>query len=194
MKICVFGASSAHIGNNYIQAVEALGENMVARGHSLVFGAGGTGLMGAAARGVRRAGGYVHGVVPLFFKEREIEQLFDDCDKVTYTETMRERKAVMEDDADAFIITPGGIGTFEEFYEVLTLKQLGRLDKAIAVFDVDGYYKELQAFMQTAVERKFITEGCLKLYGYFDDADKTLDYLEAYVPHGISIKKTKLGD
>lgn len=133
MKICVFGASSAHIDDVYIKTVEELGEKMARRGHSLVFGAGGSGLMGAAARGVKRGGGHVHGVVPSFFKERGIEKLFEDCDELTITETMRERKAIMEDLADAFIITPGGVGTFEELFEVVTLKQLNRHDKAIAL-------------------------------------------------------------
>ncbi len=193
MKICVFGAASAHIDEVYVKTVEDLGEQMAKRGHSLVFGAGGTGLMGAAARGVKRGGGYVHGVVPSFFKDNEIEQLFDDCDKMTYTETMRERKQIMEDDADAFIITPGGVGTFEELFEVITLKQLNRHDKAIVFLNTEGYYDELEKFMHVACERKFITPSCLKLYEIKSTIGEVLDYLEAYVPNPIPFKKTKLG-
>ena len=166
MKICVFGASSAHIDDKYIQVVEKLGEEMAKRGHSLVFGCGGTGLMGAAARGVRRGGGYIHGVVPTFFKQNGVEILFDECDKVTYTQTMRERKAIMEDDADAFIIVPGGVGTFEEFF----------------------------VFMRTACERKFITKTCLTLYKVFGDIEDVLGYLENYVPQALPFSRTKLGD
>ena len=169
MKICVFGAASAHIDKIYIDTVEELGRKMAERGHSLVFGAGGTGLMGAAARGVKSGGGYVHGVVPSFFKNDGVEQLFDACDKMTYTQTMRERKAIMEDEADAFIITPGGVGTFEELFEVVTL-------------------------MRTACERRFVTESCLKLYAVETTADGVLDYLENYVPEKISFKRTKLGE
>lgn len=194
MKICVFGAASAHIDNKYITAVEDLGEKMAERGHSLVFGAGGTGLMGAVARGVKRGGGYVHGVVPSFFKENGVEQLFVQCDKMTYTETMRERKAIMEDEADAFIIVPGGVGTFEELFEVVTLKQLNRHDKAIVFLDIDGYYKDLQKFMQTACERKFITPSCLTLYSVYDTVDDVLNYLDSYVPVSIPFKRTKLGE
>lgn len=194
MKICVFGAASAHIDDVYIKTVEALGEQMAKRGHSLVFGAGGTGLMGASARGVKRAGGYVHGVVPKFFKENEVEQLFDDCDKMTYTDTMRERKAIMEDDADAFIIVPGGVGTFEELYEVITLKQLNRHDKAIVFLNIEGYYDELEKFMHVACERKFITPSCLTLYEFRTTIDEVLDYLENYVPNPIPFKQTKLGE
>lgn len=194
MKICVFGAASAHIDDKYIAAVEELGEKMAKRGHSLVFGAGGTGLMGAAARGVKRGGGYVHGVVPSFFKENGVEQLFEQCDKMTYTETMRERKAIMEDDADAFIITPGGVGTFEELFEVITLKQLNRHDKAIVFLNTEGYYDDIKNLMDTACERKFVTPSCLKLYEFFNDADAVLDYLEAYVPNPIPFSRTKLGE
>ena len=184
MKICVFGAASAHIDKIYIDTVEELGRKMAERGHSLVFGAGGTGLMGAAARGVKSGGGYVHGVVPSFFKN----------DKMTYTQTMRERKAIMEDEADAFIITPGGVGTFEELFEVVTLKQLNRHNKAIVFLDIDGYYTQLEAFMRTACERRFVTESCLKLYAVETTADGVLDYLENYVPENISFKRTKLGE
>lgn len=194
MKICVFGASSAHIDDNYIKIVEKLGEEMAKRGHSLVFGCGGTGLMGAAARGVKRGGGYIHGVVPTFFKQNGVEILFDECDKVTYTQTMRERKAIMEDDADAFIIVPGGVGTFEEFFEIVTLKQLNRHDKAIAVLNIENYYDELEVFMRTACDRKFITPSCLTLYKVFEDIDEVLGYLENYVPQGLPFSRTKLGD
>lgn len=194
MKICVFGAASAHIDEKYIKAVEELGGKMAARGHSLVFGAGATGLMGAVARGVKRGGGFVHGVVPSFFKHDGVEQLFEECDKMTLTETMRERKAVMEDEADAFIITPGGVGTFEELYEIITLKQLNRHDKAIVFLDIDGYYDQLQKFMLVACERKFITPSCLKLYEILTDCDAVLDYLESYVPNPIPFSRTKLGE
>lgn len=194
MKICVFGAASAHIDDIYIKTVEELGYKMAKRGHSLVFGAGGTGLMGAAARGVKRGGGYIYGVVPEFFKDNEIEQLFDGCDEITYTKTMRERKAIMEDVADAFIITPGGVGTFEELFEVITLKQLNQLEKAIVFLDIENYYKELEEFLHTACERKFITPSCMKLYEIFTTADEVLDYLESYVPDPIPFKKAKLGE
>lgn len=193
MKICIFGAASAHIDDIYIKAVEELGEKLAARGHSLVFGAGSTGLMGAAARGVKRGGGYIHGVVPKFFRENEIELLYDGCDKLTLTDTMRERKMIMEDDADAFVITPGGIGTFEELYEVLTLKQLNRHDKAIAFLDVDGYYAKLEEFMHVAYERRFISTNCLDLYKIFTSSDELLDYVENYVPETVSFAKVKFG-
>ncbi len=194
MKICVFGAASAHIDDNYIKEVEELGTKMAARGHSLVFGAGGTGLMGAAARGVKSGGGYVHGVIPHFFREEKVELIYENCDKITYTEDMSERKRTMEDEADAFIIAPGGVGTFEEFFEVLTLKQLGRHGKAIAIFNINGYYDDLEKFMRSVAERKFITYDTNAMCEYFTDADEILDYLENYKPSKTPWRKLKTGD
>ncbi len=194
MKICIFGAASAHIDNLYITAVEELGEKLAKRGHSLVFGAGATGLMGAAARGFKKGGGFVHGVIPEFFREESIEAIYDDCDEISYTKTMSDRKTKMEDEAEAFIIAPGGVGTFEEFFEVLTLKQLGRHQKALAIFNIDGYYDGLEKFMHTVNERKFTNFRCNELYSYFNSSDEIIDYIENYVPDSTPWQKLKIGD
>lgn len=194
MKICIFGAASAHIDEIYIKKVEELGEKLAKRGHSLVFGAGATGLMGAAARGFKRGDGYIHGVIPKFFRDEGVEVIYDNCDKMTYTENMSERKKIMEDDADAFIITPGGIGTFEEFFEVLTLRQLGRHEKPIAIFNIENYYDDMEKFMRTVTERKFITFKCYEMYAYFNTVEEIINYLENYVPNGTPWQKLKIGD
>ena len=178
MKICVFGAASNEIDKSYIETVENLGKLMAKRGHSLVFGAGGHGLMGAAARGVACEGGEIFGVIPKFFKDEEVEEIFGECTELVYTETMAERKAKMEDIADAFIIVPGGIGTFEEFFEVLTLKQLGRHIKPIVIYDINGYYKKLIKFMDVACKERFIREDLKLIYGYEVSAEAVIDYLE----------------
>ena len=194
MKICIFGAASAAIDQKYIDAVEALAERMAQRGHSLVFGAGGSGLMGAAARGTKRGGGYIHGVIPTFFREEGLEKIFGGCDTLTYTETMAERKTTMEDDCDAFIIVPGGIGTLEEFFEVITLKQLGRHHKAIAFYNIDGYYDSLEAFMHEMSEKKFMAEACHEMYKIFTDEDALFAYLETYVASDVSARELKNTD
>ena len=93
------------------------------------------GLMGAAARGVKSGGGYILGVIPKFFDEERVEAICDFCDELIQPDTMRQRKQLMEDNADAFIIVPGGIGTYEEFFEILTLKQLCRHNKPIALYN-----------------------------------------------------------
>ena len=182
MRICIFGASSAHIDRFYIEKVEQLAEKMAKRGHSLVFGAGATGVMGAAARGTKRGGGYIHGVIPEFFREEGVEKIYTECDKLTYTSTMAERKSRMEDEAEAFIIAPGGIGTLEEFYEVLTLKQLGRHSKAMAIYNLNGYFDSLEKFMEEMSSKHFMAEACHGMYKYFTDDEELLDYIDNYRP------------
>ena len=91
---------------------------------------------------------------------------------------MAQRKAKMEDIAEAFIIVPGGIGTFEEFFEVLTLKQLGRHVKPIAIYDINGYYKELEMLLEHAMEEKFIRDNCKLLYYYSDNSEDVIKYIE----------------
>lgn len=180
MNICVYGASSQTIDIDYVEKVEKLGEEMAKRGHGLVYGGGAQGLMGAVARGVRKQNGKILGIAPSFFNVDGV--LFEECTEFIYTQTMRERKQLMEDNADCFIITPGGIGTFEEFFEILTLKQLRQHEKAIVIYNVNNYYNEMENMIEKAIKDGFMKETCRELYTYFDDMDKMLDYLEAYVP------------
>lgn len=179
MKICVFGAASNAIDKIYIEKVEQLGEEIAKRGHTLVFGAGANGLMGAAARGVHKYGGEIIGIIPSFFKDEKIEAIYENCDQLIFTKDMAERKSNMENLADAFVAVPGGVGTFEEFFQVLTAKQLARHTKPIAIFDVKNYYKELDDFLRVAVSEKFINEECRKLYDYTDNLDELFLYLES---------------
>lgn len=173
MTICVFGAASTKIDNKYIEKVEQMGCKLAQNGHDLVFGAGGTGLMGAAARGFKKGGAHIHGVIPKFFSEKGhiVEPVYSGCDEITYTETMRERKAIMEDNADAFIIVPGGIGTFEEFFEILTLKELRRHNKPIVIYNIDGYYDSMLKLMEDSIDKKFINEGLKQSYNVFNDIE-----------------------
>lgn len=179
MRICVYGAASPSIDKKYIELTEKMGEAMVKKGHSLVFGGGGNGLMGAAARGVKKAGGSILGVIPSFFDSENIEAICDFCDKLITPETMRERKQIMEDNSDAFIVVPGGIGTYEEFFEILTLKQLCRHNKPIAVYNQLGYYDELFKTMKQAVSKKFIKEDCLELFFISNNEEEIFDYLSS---------------
>ncbi len=193
MRICVYGAASPTIDPEYIEKVELMGKEMVKRGHSLVFGGGGNGLMGAAARGVRSEGGHIIGVIPKFFGEENVEAIFDFCDELIEPNTMRERKQIMEDHADAFIITPGGIGTFEEFFEILTLKQLCRHTKPIAIYNIKGYYNEMSEVMVQAMKKNFIRENCADLYEITDDLNKLFDYIEKPYDGATSVKELKDG-
>lgn len=190
MNICVFGASSSVIDQSYIDQVEDFGSEMAARGHGLIYGAGASGLMGAAARGVYGGGGKIVGVVPDFFEDENMGvdgAIFTDCSELIKTDSMRERKRIMEDRADAFVIVPGGIGTFEEFFEIFTLKQLERHNKAIAIFNINGYYDDMLNMLDKAVEKKFLYSACQNLYKVFDNGSEILDYIENYKPVKLNV-------
>lgn len=178
MKICVFGASSRDLAQVYYDEAYVLGAELARRGHTIVFGGGTSGLMGAAARGAKSEGGRLIGVAPRFFDEPGV--LYDGCDEMVFTETMSERKKAMEDMSEAFITLPGGIGTFEEFFEALTLKQLGRHAKAMAVLNTNGYYDAMEAMMQRAVDEEFLTPDGRELYAVFSDPAALVDYVESY--------------
>lgn len=190
MKICVYGASSTTIDNSYIADGEKLGKEMAARGHSLVFGGGTNGLMGAVARGVHSVGNTeIIGIAPSFFNVDGI--LYEHCTEFIYPETMRERKKIMDELSDAFIVTPGGIGTFDEFFEILTLKQLNRHNKPIAILNTNGYYDHLKAFLKNGIDENFLSEECNKLFFISESADEICNYLENYKPEETPISKFK---
>ena len=192
MKICVYGAASSEIDKCFVEAGEDLGRKMVERGHSLVFGGGRNGMMGAVARGVAEKEGEILGISPKFFEDNNAEVSFLNCTKFIHTETMRERKRLLDESSDAFIISPGGIGTFDEFFEILTLKQLGRHNKAIVIFNIDGYFDNMLKMMEVSIEKRFITTDCVELYKVTNTVEETLDYIEAYDPTDIDLSKVKI--
>ena len=179
MNICLYGASSNAIAKSYINPTEELGAKIAERGHTLIYGGGAAGLMGAAARGVYSRGGKIIGIVPSFLNVDGI--LFDKCDEMIFTDTMRERKQLMEERADAFIMTPGGVGTFDEFFEILTLKQLGRHSKPIAAFNINGYFNSLIEQLKNAVHKQFMNPEAFELCMFTDNADKLINYIEQSV-------------
>ena len=189
MNICVYGASSNLISDIYISACEDLGRKIAKDGHTLIFGCGAAGVMGASARGAKEAGGEIIGITPEFFNVDGM--LYEDCDQVIRTETMRERKRILEEKSDAFIVAPGGIGTFDEFFEILTLKQLSRHTKAIVIFNINHYYDELLAFLDKAVKQEFLKNESLKLFEVFDNADDIMNYLADYKPVDLNILNFK---
>ena len=176
MNICVFGAASDRLEGAYFTLAEELGRSMARRGHTLVFGGGATGLMGALARGVRAEGGERIGIAPRFFDMPGV--LYKECTERIFTETMAERKSLMEDMAEAFIAVPGGIGTYEEFLEVLTLRQLGRHEKPMALLECLGYYAPMQTLLEHTVKAGFLEQRCLDMYSIFQSPEPCLDYLE----------------
>ena len=189
MQICLYGASSNELDAVYLNSAYEVGFMIAQHGHALVYGAGAQGVMGAAARGVHDGGGRITGVAPNFLNVDGI--LYDRCDDLIFTQTMAERKSIMAKRADAFIMAPGGVGTFEEFFEILTLKQLGRHNPAIAVLNTNGYYNKLQAFVHEAVGQNFVREACLQLYTLCDTPEQALACLESFRPDALDVRHLK---
>lgn len=161
MRICVYGASSNDIDQAYLNAGYELGKQMAEKKIELVFGGGATGIMGAVNRGVLENGGTSIGVAPKFFDQPGI--LAKDCTQFIFTNTMRERKQKMEDLADAFIMMPGGIGTYEEFFEILTLKQLDQNYKPLVILSTNGYYDSLLSLLNGMLADRFMSEHVMTL-------------------------------
>ena len=189
MKICVFGASSDRIEPAYYDAAYELGALLAREGHRLVFGGGAGGLMGACARGVLSTGGRPIGIAPRFFNVDGV--LYPHCDELIYTETMRERKQRMEDLSGAFIVSPGGIGTFEEFFEILTLKQLGRTKKPLVILNTAGYYDDMLNMMRHTVESNFMSAQTFDLIAVVNTPEQAIDYIEHYVEQEVDVEELR---
>lgn len=189
MNICVYGASSKTIDAQFTDAGHALGYLLAKHGYGLVFGGGDNGMMGAVARGTHDGGGRIIGVAPRFFNVDGV--LYPHCDELIYTETMRERKQRMEDLSGAFIVSPGGIGTFEEFFEILTLKQLGRTKKPLVILNTAGYYDDMLNMMRRTVESNFISAQTFDLIAVVNTPEQAIDYIEHYVEQEVDVEELR---
>ena len=189
MNICVYGASSKSIDAIFTDAGYELGMKLAKRGYGLIFGGGDNGMMGAVARGAHDGGAHIIGIAPSFFNVDGI--LYPFTDDFIYTDTMRQRKQKMEDLSGAFIVSPGGIGTFEEFFEILTLKQLAQTDKPLVILNTAGYYDALLSMLRYACETDFMTESTLDLIHITDSIDEALDYIEKYSAQTVDVKKLR---
>ena len=189
MNICVYGASSKTIDAKFTDEGYALGFRLAQRGCGLVFGGGDNGMMGAVARGAHDGGAHIIGIAPSFFNVDGV--LYPLTDEMIYTETMRQRKQKMEDLSDAFIVSPGGIGTFEEFFEILTLKQLNRTKKPLIILNSFGYYDALLAMLRHTIETSFMTPSTMELIYVTDSIDDALDYIDHYAAKDVDVAKLR---
>ena len=180
MKICIYGASSNAIDKSFLDAGEQLGKAIAQNNHTVVFGGGAAGLMGAVARGSHSENGKIIGICPSFFNVDGA--LFTDCTEMIYTETMRERKQLLDEMSDAFVITPGGIGTFDEFFEIYTLRQLAVHQKPIVIFNTNGYYNPLIDMLNNAIDKAFMPATNMDLLFISDDPQKIINHIQNYNP------------
>jgi len=153
-SVCVFCGSNGGADPAYLEAAAAAGRGLAERGLRLVYGGGKVGMMGAVADGALEAGGDVVGVIPQQIFDLEIGHA--GLSDLRVVGSMHERKALMADLADAFVALPGGIGTFEELFEVFTWAQLGLHRKPLGLLDIAGYYAPLEAMLDHAVEERFL--------------------------------------
>lgn len=161
-SVCVYCGSRPGNDPVYAEAARATGQWIGEHGGQLVYGGGRNGLMGTVAEATQAAGGRVVGIIPKALVD--LEQANTHCDELHVVDTMHERKALMADRSDAFIALPGGIGTFEELFEVWTWRQLRYHDKAIGVLNVAGYYDALLVFLANSVRAGFMSEAQMTLF------------------------------
>jgi len=155
-SVCVYCGSRTGAKPEFSEAARTVGSWIGQHGGQLVYGGGKAGLMGVVAAATLQAGGRVVGVIPRTLVEKEWALL--ECTELHIVETMHERKRMMAERADAFLALPGGIGTFEELFEVWTWRQLGYHDKPVGLLNVDGYYDGLLAFLRSTVEQQFLSD------------------------------------
>ncbi len=160
-SLCVYCGSRPGKLESFTQTAKAVGEWIGRHQGQLVYGGGNNGLMGIVAAATQQAGGRVVGIIPHALAEMELAR--DDCDEFYLVDNMHQRKQMMAERADAFLALPGGIGTFEEFFEVWTWRQLGYHNKPIGLLNVDGYYDGLLAFMNTTVNDGFVSDWQMTL-------------------------------
>ena len=185
-SICVFCASSQSVDDLFKDTALELGREIGRRGIDLVYGGASIGLMGCVARGVHEEKGKVIGVLPEFFKDKDIE--YSEADELIVTQDMRERKAVMDKKSDAFIVLPGGIGTLEEAMEILSMHQLRLTDKPLVFINTQGFYEGLRATFEEMVDLKFAKPNIMEMYKMVSNPQKALDYLLNYNPQLLDKK------
>ena len=174
--LCVYCSSSAKLDPKYYEAGERLGKEMAVRGWGLLYGGGNAGLMGVVARAVKTSGGRVVGVIPDFMTERELAYL--EADELIVVKTMRERKRIMAERADAFVTLPGGIGTLEELTEIMTERYLNLSTKPLVLVNQDGFYDDLLRFFERMVNEKFKSPGLSDLFAVAPTVEDVWRWLE----------------
>ncbi len=182
-SITVFCGSSSGFRPEYAEAAKELGRNLVERNIRLIYGGGAVGLMGIIADEVMKNGGEVIGIIPEALDKKEVAHR--QITELRVVNSMHERKAMMADLADGFIAMPGGIGTFEEFFEILTWAQLGFHHKPCAILNVANYYDGLLSLCDNAVNEGFLRKQHSGLILVDSDSVKLLEKMKNYKPQAV---------
>jgi len=175
-SVCVFCSSADGIDESFVKLAAEVGARIGQGGHRLVSGGGRVSMMGAVARAAREHGAHTVGVIPRHLVPYEVAD--DDADELLVVETMRERKALMDAHADAFLILPGGIGTMEEFFEAWTSWSLGMHAKPVIVLDPGGFYDPLWQFVTAMIGAGFVREAAWQLLHRVTSVDEAFALIE----------------
>lgn len=178
MRICLFCGSSEGERPEYGEAADRLGEVLGEGGHTLVFGGGRVGLMGRAANAALAAGADVVGIIPHGLADRELAHV--GCTELLLVDTMHQRKALMAEKSDAFVVLPGGAGTHDEFFEMWTWVQIGIHDKPLGFLNVRGFFDPLFAYIDHLVDEGFLSGRYRETLIVSDDLDDLIGRLENY--------------
>ncbi len=177
-SVCVYCGSSSRVNDIYKIAARRLGTNLAVAGIRLVYGGGHVGLMGILADAVLTAGGRVTGIIPEHLQALEVGH--NNLSELVVVESMHERKRMMVDRSDAFVVLPGGLGTLDETFEVVTWKQLRLHDKPIVIADIAGYWTPLTALFEHMTEAGFVTGGHARLFTVVNEVDQVLEALSRH--------------
>lgn len=179
-RLCVFCGASTPSQSLHAAAAMELANMMLARKIGLVYGGGRVGLMGILAERMMGGGGTVVGVIPHQLQRREVANM--DVSELILVDTMHERKALMYERSDGFVILPGGFGTLDEAMEILTWKQLGMHDKPIIFVNASGYYDGLQSLFERAIQDGLLKPEYKPLYAFVPTVPALFEYLDRYEP------------
>jgi len=182
-KICVYCGSSSGKRPEYAESARSLARELLRRDIGLVYGGASVGIMGELADSVLAGGGEVVGVIPQALVDKEVSH--SGLTELKIVESMHERKAIMADSSDGFIALPGGLGTVEELFEVLTWSQLGFHKKPCALLNVKGYYNHLSLFLDHSVEEQFVKSIHREMLIIEEKPDILLDLMEVYSPPAV---------
>jgi len=189
-SVCVYCGSSGRGPESHHEAARRLGTMLAENGIRLVFGGGHVGLMGVTADATLAAGGEAIGIIPDFLQDRELGH--NGCTELIVTDSMHSRKQKMAELADAFAILPGGLGTLDETFEIITWKQLRLHDKPIVVVDVDGYWEPLRLMVEHMIAQRYLRPAQRNLFQVVRSVDEVLPALRAMPTHAQVVESTKI--
>lgn len=179
--ICVFGSVNNSIDDKYKKAGIYLGKRIAKENYGLIYSGMKNGMSGAVAKGVKEESNMpIIGVMPEFFKTTKVNEIYDGCTEKIFTDNISKRKEIMKEKSDAIIVTPGGVGTFDELFDAICTKRWGLIDKPIIIYNIDNYYKKLIEMLDYSIETNFGKGNYKETYKIFDNLDEIFNYINSY--------------